>query len=67
MSVSSLSRRRFELFYYLLTGVLLPKQDTASPQLQDDETEEKMPPPQEADQVPAESAAPSTHVASCSK
>ncbi|GMF44485.1 unnamed protein product [Phytophthora fragariaefolia] len=63
MSARSLSRRRFELFYYLLAGVLLPKQDKEAPQLQDDEGEEKMPPPQETDQDPAESDLPPTQVA----
>ncbi|GMF25829.1 unnamed protein product [Phytophthora fragariaefolia] len=49
--------------YYLLAGVLLPKQDKEVPQLQDDEGEEKMPPPQETDQYPAESGLPPTQVA----
>ncbi|ETP30848.1 hypothetical protein F442_20242 [Phytophthora nicotianae P10297] len=40
VNIETLTKRRFELFYYLLTGQLLPLQTP-----QDDEDEEKMPAP----------------------
>jgi len=42
MSATSLPRRRFELFFYLLTGTLLPLKEAPS---QNDDTEEKPPAP----------------------
>ncbi|KAL3658029.1 hypothetical protein V7S43_017071 [Phytophthora oleae] len=49
MSVNSLPRRRFELFYYLLTGHLLTKDGSATAA---DDDEEKIPVPQDEDDVP---------------
>ncbi|OWZ08517.1 hypothetical protein PHMEG_00018925 [Phytophthora megakarya] len=60
MSVNSMSRRLFDLFYYLLTGVLIPYLTTDTPQLQEDECEEKMPPPQETEENTGGTDVPST-------
>jgi len=43
MSANALTQRRFELFYYLHTGRLLPFKTTQD--VEDDETENKMPVP----------------------
>ncbi|KAL3667838.1 hypothetical protein V7S43_007388 [Phytophthora oleae] len=48
MSANALTRRRFELFYYLLTDCLLPVKPTQAPT--DDGTERKMPPPSQDDE-----------------
>jgi hypothetical protein len=59
MSVTALPRRRFELFYYLLSGRLLPKEGVE----QHDEEEEKNPAPPAAGNDNEEEDVPPTQVA----
>ncbi|EGZ09708.1 hypothetical protein PHYSODRAFT_523251 [Phytophthora sojae] len=60
MSNTSLTRRRFELFYYLLSGQLLPLQDLMIPdRMEHDDTEEKLPPPSEHAYIDDEELQPS--------
>jgi Ulp1 family protease len=59
MSVTALPRRRFELFYYLLSGRLLPKEGVE----QHDEEEEKNPAPLAAGNDNEEEDVPPTQVA----
>ncbi|KAI9981399.1 hypothetical protein PInf_009151 [Phytophthora infestans] len=56
-----LTRRRFELFYYLLSGHLLPVETpTSRDTTEDDDTEEKAPAPRYAGEDDAEDKAPPT-------
>ncbi|KAG1711914.1 hypothetical protein DVH05_009155 [Phytophthora capsici] len=57
VSLESLTKRRFELFYYLLTGKLLPAQGPKG-----DETEEKMPAPRADDEETHDEETPPTQV-----
>ncbi|KAL3657166.1 hypothetical protein V7S43_017960 [Phytophthora oleae] len=61
MSVNSLPRRRFELFYYLLTGRLLTKDGSAT--AADDDDEETIPVPQDEDGEGDEDDVPQTQIA----
>ncbi|EGZ24706.1 hypothetical protein PHYSODRAFT_486010 [Phytophthora sojae] len=60
MSNTSLTRRRFQLLYYLLSGQLLPLQDLMIPdRMEHDDTEEKIPPPSEHAYIDDEELQPS--------
>ncbi|ETO58446.1 hypothetical protein F444_23180 [Phytophthora nicotianae P1976] len=64
MSKTSLTRRRFELFYYLLTGRLLTVEASkATPTATDDGTEEKLPPSRTDDEAGGDEELPPTQVA----
>jgi hypothetical protein len=65
MAANSLPIRRFELFYYLKTGQLLPLQPVTSAGPRGDDTEEKAPPPSqtqddEEEVTPTQEHAPAT-------
>ncbi|KAI9990004.1 hypothetical protein PInf_020310 [Phytophthora infestans] len=56
-----LTRRRFELFYYMLSGHLLPVETpTSRDTTEDDDTEEKAPAPRYAGEDDAEDKVPPT-------
>eukprot|EP00644_Phytophthora_capsici_P018602 jgi/Phyca11/128037/e_gw1.73.65.1 len=64
MSKTALNRRRFELFYYLLTGRLLAVEASrVTPHADDDGTEEKLPPPSSDDKINDHEEVPPTQLA----
>eukprot|EP00644_Phytophthora_capsici_P007033 jgi/Phyca11/103913/e_gw1.8.554.1 len=64
MSKTALNRRRFELFYYLLTGRLLAVEASrVTPNADDDGTEEKLPPPSSDDKINDDEEVPPTQLA----